>query len=72
MDEQLFTTTLAEFTAVDAPALRMDHDLREIGLDSVGAFEFLMRVEDLTGRSGIELDEGIETVQDLYDAVVED
>ncbi|HEU5129947.1 MAG TPA: acyl carrier protein [Glycomyces sp.] len=71
MNETQFKTALAEFTTKSADELAMTDDLAALGVDSVGVFEFVMKVEDATGRQGIEIDESIASVHDLYECVLE-
>lgn len=71
MTEQEFKDAIAEFTAKTADTIEMSDGLEDIGIDSIGIFEFLMKIEDVVGSDDIEITEDAETVQDLYDAVLE-
>lgn len=68
MTESEFTEALAEFTSKSGADLQMSDVLADVGVDSIGVFEFLMKIEDVVG-SDATVDESISTVQDLYDAV---
>ncbi|HIW61495.1 MAG TPA: acyl carrier protein [Candidatus Stackebrandtia excrementipullorum] len=71
MDETRFKKALEEFTTKSADEMTMSDDLVEIGMDSIGVFEFVMKVEDEIGQRGVEIDESIASVQDLYDRVLD-
>lgn len=71
MNETQFKAALAEFTTKSAHELTMTDDLAALGVDSVGVFEFVMKVEDATGWQGIAIDESIASVHDLYECVLE-
>lgn len=71
MNAAEFTAALAEFAAKPAAEIEMTDGLEAIGIDSIGVFEFLMTIEDRTGGVQVEVSEDVETVQDLYDAVLD-
>lgn len=68
MTETDFISALAEFTTRTPDNLSLNDDLASIGVDSIGMFEFSMKVEDLLGCS-IQFTEDIKTVQDLFDCL---
>lgn len=70
MNETQFKDALAEFTAKTADQLEMTDDLVALGVDSIGVFEFMMKVEDQTGIT-FDVDDTVASVQDLYDCVLE-
>lgn len=70
MNETQFKDALAEFTAKTADQLEMTDDLVALGVDSIGVFEFMMKVEDQTGIA-FDVDDTVASVQDLYDCVLE-
>ncbi len=69
MTEKEFMEALAEFTSKTAVDLRMADDLAAVGVDSIGMFEFQMKVEDAVGPD-VEIHEDVKSVQDLYDCVL--
>ncbi|WP_164545015.1 acyl carrier protein [Antribacter gilvus] len=71
MTEPEFKSALAEFTSKPADELEMTDDLSEIGVDSISIFEFMIKVEDVVGRQGVDMGDSVSTVQDLYDTVLE-
>ncbi|WP_100448682.1 acyl carrier protein [Glycomyces xiaoerkulensis] len=71
MTESEFKNALAEFTTKTAGELAMTDDLEEIGVDSIGVFEFMMKIEDTVGKQGVEVTDSLVSVQDLYDRVQE-
>lgn len=70
MTELEFLEALAEFTKKAAGALQVSDVLAELGVDSIGIFEFAMKVEDLTGQA-VDISRPISTLQDLYDCVLD-
>ena len=68
MTETDFIAALAEFTTRTPETLSMSDDLAEVGVDSIGVFEFSMRVEDELGQA-IQFSDSVRTVQDLFDCV---
>jgi acyl carrier protein len=71
MTETEFKNALAEFAAKTAGELAMTDDLADIGVDSIAVFEFMMTIEDVVGPQGLEVTDGLSTLQDLYDCVLE-
>lgn len=69
MNETEFLEALAEFTTKSADQLEFSDGLREIGVDSIGVFEFVMKIEDVV--ADVQVPEAAETVQDLYDSVLD-
>lgn len=69
MNAAEFTEAMAEFTSKPAAQIGMTDGLAQIGVDSVGIFEFLMKIEDRTGGGDVEVTGEVRTVQDLFDAV---
>lgn len=70
MTEEQFKAALAEFTSKTAEQLEMSDDLAQLGVDSIGVFEFMIKVEDVIG-AGLDVDDSIATVQDLYECVLD-
>ncbi|MDO5093106.1 MAG: acyl carrier protein [Propionibacteriaceae bacterium] len=70
MTEHDFLTALAEFTTRTPETLALSDDLAAVGVDSIGVFEFSMKIEDELGQP-IQFNDNVKTVQDLY-ACVED
>ncbi len=68
MTEIDFITALAEFTTRTPETLTLQDDLAAVGVDSIGIFEFSMKVEDELGRE-IQFNENVKTVQDLFDCI---
>lgn len=68
MTEIDFITALAEFTTRTLETLTLQDDLAAVGVDSIGIFEFSMKVEDELGRE-IQFNENVKTVQDLFDCI---
>lgn len=70
MTEQEFKEALAEFTTKTPEQLEFSDDLAELGVDSIGVFEFCMKVEDAIDAP-LQITESVKTVHDLFDCVVE-
>ncbi len=68
MTENEFLATLAEFTTRTPETLTFADGLAEVGVDSIGVFEFSMKVEDELGKP-IQFTDGVRTVQDLYECI---
>ncbi len=68
MTETDFIASLAEFTTRTPETLTFTDELEAVGVDSIGIFEFTMKVEEELGRP-VEFTDRIATVQDLYDCV---
>ena len=69
MNEQDFRNALEEFTSKKADELSLGDDLAALGVDSIGIFEFQMKVEPWVGTD-MEIHEDVKSVQDLYDCVL--
>ena len=70
MTEIDFITALAEFTTRTPETLPLADDMDAVGLDSIGVFEFAMKLEDELGQT-IQFTDNVTTVQDLFDCVEE-
>ncbi|WP_130873386.1 acyl carrier protein [[Pseudopropionibacterium] massiliense] len=70
MTEIDFITALAEFTTRTPETLTLADDMDAVGLDSIGVFEFAMKLEDELGQT-IQFTDNVTTVQDLFDCVEE-
>ncbi|MDO5084145.1 acyl carrier protein [Arachnia propionica] len=68
MTELAFRNALADFTIRTPETLQFSDNLAEIGVDSIGVFEFAMRVEEELGRS-VQFNDQVTTVQDLFDCL---
>lgn len=68
MNETTFLEALAEFTVLTPDTLNLSHNLAEIGVDSIGIFEFSMKVEEELGH-GVQFNGQLTTVQDLFDCI---
>ncbi|WP_030160857.1 acyl carrier protein [Glycomyces sp. NRRL B-16210] len=68
MTETEFKKALAEFTDKTAEELAMGDDLAEVGVDSIAVYEFMMTIEDVIGE-GVEVDDSVASVQDLFERV---
>ncbi|NLI85143.1 MAG: acyl carrier protein [Propionibacterium sp.] len=71
MTEEQFKEALAELAELPAAELTMTDTLAAAGIDSIGIFEFLMKLEDVVGDHEIEVNHDVRSLQDLYDAVLE-
>ncbi|MFT4295999.1 MAG: acyl carrier protein [Micropruina sp.] len=71
MNEEEFKGIIEEFTEKPAAELSMDDDLGAVGVDSIGMFEFLLKLEGVLGEHRIEVTPEVETLADLYDAVLD-
>ena len=65
MTETNFITALAEFTTRTPETLTFEDDLTAVGLDSIGVFEFSMKLEDELGQT-IQFTDNVTTAQDLF------
>ena len=70
MTEIDFITAVAEFTTRTPETLTLEDDLNVVGLDSIGVFEFSMKLEDELGQT-IQFTDKVTTVQDLFDCLEE-
>ena len=70
MTEIDFITALAEFTTRTPETLTLADDMDAVGLDSIGVFEFAMKLEDELGQT-IQFTDNVTTAQDLFDCVEE-
>ena len=68
MTENDFLAALAEFTTRTPETLTLSDVLEDVGVDSIGVFEFSMKVEEEIGQY-IQFTDSLRTVQDLYECV---
>lgn len=67
--EQQFVEEMAEFTAKESREIEMSNSPDEIGMDSIGVFEFLMKLEGILDVEGLNITDAVSSVEDLYDEV---
>lgn len=65
---EMIAELIAERTDCDIATIKPESKFTELGIDSLDTVELLMNLEDKIGKE-IELDQKVETVQDLIDAI---
>ncbi len=65
---EMIAELIAERTDCDIETIKPESKFTELGIDSLDTVELLMNLEDKIGKE-IELDQKVETVQDLIDAI---